>query len=248
MARPKKPKANPDTDAFVGIIGLSANQIVAYNLAQARLWRAWTQEQAAEAIEPYLGVRWSKASVSQAERSVDGRFVRNFSADEIAAFAQAFDLPVTWFFMPPPPQVAAGNLVWVNRDGANARPLAGLIDLVFGTEEAQAILTMRLDAWLEHNPMDAITEAQAHITSLAKHRVEALLRDQFRQLGRWQTQLHAIANHLEDLEHAAKRGVAKDTGIDPRELSVSGAEENDASAEEHAIAAQHAAADDRLEP
>jgi len=220
MARPKKPRANPDTDAFVGLIGLTANQIVAYNLAQARLWRDWTQEQAAEAIEPFLGVRWSKASVSQAERSVDGRFVRNFSADEIAAFAQAFDLPLTWFFMPPPPRIPTGNVLLRNRDGSNPRPLAGLIDLVFGTEESQAFLTLRLDAWLEHNPSMALTEAQTRIADLVRHRVEALLRERFLELGEWRRQLEGIASHLEDLEITAKRAVAAEAGIDPAELRM----------------------------
>ncbi|MHB8669507.1 MAG: helix-turn-helix domain-containing protein [Acidimicrobiales bacterium] len=231
MARPKKPRANPETDAFVGIIGLTANQIVAYNLTQARLWRNLTQEQSAEAIEPFLGVRWSKASVSQAERSVDGNFVRNFSADEIAAFAQAFELPITWFFMPPPPQVAAGNVVLVNRDGTNPRSLAGLVDLVFGTEEAQAILTMRLDAWLEHNPTMSLTEAQSRITDLVKHRIEALLRDKFRDLSQWRTELEAIAGHLEILEADAKRGVAAEAGIDVRELRGTPAPEGPAGAD-----------------
>src|SRR5713101_2688118 len=72
-------------------------------LTPARQLRGWTQPQAAEALEPHLGMRWSGASVSQAERSVAGRFIRNFNADEIVAFAQAFQLPITWFFLPPPP-------------------------------------------------------------------------------------------------------------------------------------------------
>ena len=60
-------------------ITLTPNQIVAYNLAQARLWKNWTQEEAAEHLAPYLGTRWSKASFSAAERSVDGQRVRQFT-------------------------------------------------------------------------------------------------------------------------------------------------------------------------
>src|SRR3954453_22891677 len=84
-------------------VGLTPNQAVAFNVAQARESKGWTQQQLAEALEPYLGKRWSKASVSQAERSVAGKFIRQFDADEIVALARAFDLPVGWFFMPPPP-------------------------------------------------------------------------------------------------------------------------------------------------
>lgn len=78
----------------------SANQAVAHNLRVARSLRGWTQEQAAKQLERYLGDRWSKASWSVAERSVDGKRVKQFSADEIVAFSRAFDLPVSFFFLP----------------------------------------------------------------------------------------------------------------------------------------------------
>src|SRR4051795_10132851 len=87
-------KADPLPPAYVG---LTPNQVVAFNVAQARESKGWTQQQLAEALEPYLGKRWSKASVSQAERSVAGKFIRQFDADEIVALARAFDLPVGWF-------------------------------------------------------------------------------------------------------------------------------------------------------
>lgn len=94
---------------------LTPNQVIAFNLAQARALRGWTQEEAAERLEPYLGTRWSKVTFSTAERSVIGKRVRNFDADEIAAFALAFDLPIAWFFTPP-----AG--VDARRWGARAQP------------------------------------------------------------------------------------------------------------------------------
>ena len=219
MARQKKPQANPETDLFLGLIGLSANQIVSYNLGQARLWKNWTQEQAAEAIEPYLGVRWSKASVSQAERSVDGNFIRNFSADEIVAFAQAFEVPITWFFMPPPPVLQSGeHAMFVARDGTNPHPLATLVDLVFGTPGQQANLTLRLQGWLQMVSPEALTEAQHRITSLTTAHVTTLLRNSFAQLRQWQTSLHNIANHLETLEAGAKQAIASDTGLPITEL------------------------------
>jgi len=219
MARQKKPQANPDTDLFVGLVGLSANQIVAYNLAQARMWRSWTQEQAAEAIEPFLGVRWSKASVSQAERSVDGNFIRNFSADEIVAFAQAFDLPITWFFLPPPPVIQPGmHAKLVARDGTNPQTLATLIDLVFGTPEQQRDLSLRLQGWLQIASPEILTDAQQRVTALVTTHVTALLRSSFRELRQWQTSLHNIANHLEALEVAAKQAIAADADLPVTEL------------------------------
>jgi hypothetical protein len=207
---PKKFKRSPDPE--VGEVpayeGLSPNQVVAYNLTRAREWKGWTQDQAAEALAPYLGTRWSKASFSQAERSIAGRFIRKFDADEIVAFARAFDLPVTWFFLPPPP--------WSDRPGVPVKlatpdaeefgaALGLLVDLVFGEPHQQALLSLRLQAFLDElGPID-LTEAQQRIASAVNLRVEALVAHSFQGLSRWQTTLRSIANQLEDLEARAKR-------------------------------------------
>lgn len=76
----------------------TANQVVAWNLRRAREWAGLTQEQAAELLEPHLGAKWSKATWSAAERSITGKRIRQFSADELVAFADAFGLPIEWFF------------------------------------------------------------------------------------------------------------------------------------------------------
>jgi transcriptional regulator with XRE-family HTH domain len=91
----------------------TVNQLVAHNLAKARRLRGWTQEQAAAELEPYLGVRWSKASFSAAERSATAERVRHFTADDIAAFAAAFRLPIAWFFLPAEdaPVIQTGDIV-----------------------------------------------------------------------------------------------------------------------------------------
>lgn len=88
---------------------LTLNQVVAHRLRAAREYRDWTQAEAAARLEPFLGKRWSVASFSAAEQSVTGKRAREFTADEIGAFAQAFRLPVSWFFLPPAPG-AAGDL------------------------------------------------------------------------------------------------------------------------------------------
>lgn len=81
---------------------MTANQLAAYNLRRARTLHGWTQEQVAERLEPYIGKKWSKATFSAAERSAetDAR-TREFSADELLAFARVFGVPVGWFFLPP---------------------------------------------------------------------------------------------------------------------------------------------------
>lgn len=82
---------------------LTPNQLVAYNLARARNLRGWTQQEASQKLEQWLGARWSKASWSAAERSVDGLRRREFTTDEIVAFSQTFGLPIAWWFLPPGP-------------------------------------------------------------------------------------------------------------------------------------------------
>lgn len=80
---------------------LTPNQIVALNLTRVRVERGWSQPQAAAALEPFLGVRWSRASYSAVERSVDGGRIKQFSADELVAIARCFDRPIGWFLTPP---------------------------------------------------------------------------------------------------------------------------------------------------
>jgi hypothetical protein len=201
MARQRTPQHEPAPP----YVGLTPNQVVAYNLAHARELRGWTQDQATQALEPHLGTRWSKANYSAAERSVDGRRVRNFTADEIVAFARAFELPITWFFMPPPPWVAPGVPAKLRTPDAEAlgASLALLADLVFGTDHDRALLQLRLQAFLDQLGPNPLSDAQGHITDLVEARKAALVRHALGDLQQWQTQLRALANHLEDLEHRA---------------------------------------------
>jgi transcriptional regulator with XRE-family HTH domain len=81
---------------------VTPNQVVAFNLRRARELHGWTQDEAAGRLEPYLSQRWSKASFSIAERSFDHPDrIRQFTADDLLAFAAAFGLPVSFFLIPP---------------------------------------------------------------------------------------------------------------------------------------------------
>ena len=111
---------------------MTPNQIVAYNVAKTRELRGWTQEQAAEALAPYLGAKLSGPSFSALERSawsVDR--VKQFSADDLLALSRGFDLPIGFFFTPPPPELDAAL-------HAPDAPMAGLdpiviLDAILGT-------------------------------------------------------------------------------------------------------------------
>lgn len=80
---------------------ITISQLVGYNLTRVRKALGLSQEQATERLEPYLGARWSKTVYSLAERSYSGKRVRQFTAAEVAAFALAFSVPVSYFFLPP---------------------------------------------------------------------------------------------------------------------------------------------------
>ncbi|NLT34277.1 MAG: helix-turn-helix transcriptional regulator [Gaiellales bacterium] len=154
-------------------VPITGNQVVAYNLRMARLRRGWTQEEAAERLEPYLGVRWSKASYSAAERSIERQDrIRNFTADELLAFSLAFELPVAWFLLPPEPDVG-GRMPLIAYPGAEegrGHHPGVLIELVFGTPEGQAQLEQRLAEILRRLPLaeqGRYMELVSHVAGLA---------------------------------------------------------------------------------
>ncbi len=78
------------------------NQLVSYNLIQARKLKGWVQEKAVAEVNAVEGEdAWTVATWSAAERSVDGKRVRQFSADDLVAFSRAFKLPLMWWLTPP---------------------------------------------------------------------------------------------------------------------------------------------------
>jgi transcriptional regulator with XRE-family HTH domain len=79
----------------------TASQVVAHNLTCARVLRGMTQAEIAERLTRLTGTNWSQATVAQAEGSVTGSRVRQFTANELVALARTFDLPVLYFFLPP---------------------------------------------------------------------------------------------------------------------------------------------------
>lgn len=134
-------------------------------------------------------------------------------ADEIVAFARAFELPVTFFFMPPVPW--AGDLP-VRLDTPDAGPLgkalAKTVDLVFGERHNIGLLSIRLEQFLDLGG-EPLTDAQHRIETLANVRLGKLIQKAFRDLERWQTQLRSMANQLEGMVTQAKAAVWQDTDL-----------------------------------
>ncbi|HUR24207.1 MAG TPA: helix-turn-helix transcriptional regulator [Acidimicrobiales bacterium] len=181
--------------------GMDPNQVVAYNLARARQLRGLTQDEAAAALEPYLGVRWSKASFSQAERSVRGKFVRRFDAEEIVAFARAFELPITWFFLPPPAWSDGDAVKLTTADARRYGTEIGLlVDLVFGDDDDQRkLLEARLSEFFEELGADGVTDAQRRVGGAAELRAAAVVRHRLGDLEQWEAWLRTVADELAQL-------------------------------------------------
>ena len=199
MARRKKHRQDVDnTDVVMTeeqmVVRLTPNQVVAFNLAQARAWRDWTQDEAAEHLEPFLGARWSRATFSAAERSVDGQRVRQFSADEIVAFARGFNLPVGFFFLPPPPSVAAP---WPLRLASPQHPywgitMAEMVDLVVGTPGDLGFMGMRIQEFFRQESTELQTEVQRRLRMQTEAVLEAIVAKQLHRFAQWRTALTTV--------------------------------------------------------
>jgi transcriptional regulator with XRE-family HTH domain len=170
---------------------MTPNQIVAYNVAKARELRGWTQEQAAEALAPYLGAKLSGASFSALERSAwTVNRIKQFSADDLLALSRGFDLPIGFFFTPPPPELDAA----VHAPDA---PMPGLdpiviLDAVLGTPENLGYWRDELLAYASSTaPPPQTKREKPHVTPadlpdrvepIAALRAKALLRNSFGDL------------------------------------------------------------------
>ena len=81
---------------------LTPNQVVATNLEAARKRKGWSQLWACNQLSR-LGLHWTRSNWAVAiSTTAKGTRIRQFSADEITAFALLFDCPISNLFIPPP--------------------------------------------------------------------------------------------------------------------------------------------------
>lgn len=191
------------------------NQIVAYNVARARLLRGWTQEQAALELAPYLGQRLSTASFSALERSIDGGRIRQFNADELLALARGFQLPIGWFFTPPS---RMDNINLATPDHPNGTDPAVMLDAVLGTPETltawrQVLLTwpsmrhrVRVlpDGTLQHLGREE-PDIHHRLDNHTKLRAQMTIREQFGDLDAALDALHRIQTLITNLDNDDER-------------------------------------------
>lgn len=201
MARKKQP----------AVPAWTPNQIVAHNIAKARLLRGWTQDQAAEACEPYLGNRLSTASWSALERSVDGTRIRQIDADELVAFARAFDLPVG--FLLTPPSAWDRHVVSTPDAGPNGLDPVELFDVVIGTPDNLAHWEQYLLSWPDPGHRMRVhddgtiehlgrvqNDVHPRLAALTTLRARMLLREHFGDIDAAKDVLSTLRELLETLD------------------------------------------------
>jgi transcriptional regulator with XRE-family HTH domain len=202
---------------------LTPNQVVAYNLPRARMIRGWTQEQAAEALAPYLGTRWSVANFSAIERSVDGGRIRQFTADDLVALSRGFDLPIGFFLTPPASGAEGMRITTPDTKGRGADPMV-MMDALLGTDDNFHYLEDVVGTWGAFAGRRAVIDDKGRWTDkgpivadqlprarrLARLRGKMVLRQEFGELEAARHALRQLADVLDDIE-------AEDEGTSPGE-------------------------------
>lgn len=113
------PLAYPEAVSKTDTAPTTPNQIVAWNVAYFRKAAGWTQDEFAARLfrAGYGDAPMSTAAVSAAERSSDGKRVRQFDADLIVCMARVLGVPVPAFFLPPTTGPSAGLRLVPAMDG-----------------------------------------------------------------------------------------------------------------------------------
>ena len=82
--------------------GIDVNAVVSYNLKAIRERKGWTQQEVADNLGRLTGHVLPQASISAMERGFDGERRRRFDAHELYLLSVLFDVPIAYFFVPPP--------------------------------------------------------------------------------------------------------------------------------------------------
>ncbi len=201
---------------------MSPNQVVAYNVAKARALRGWTQEQAAEELA-YLGARLSGPSFSALERSAwNPTRVKQFSADDLLALSRGFDLPIGFFFTPPPPAFDAG----LHAPDAKMKGLDPivLLDAVLGTPDNlghwerelldYSASTAPMPRSKREKPSVSPSDLADRLAPLVDLRAKALIRNTLGDIDDASDLLERLAEALRLMDETAPGGTADATTHD----------------------------------
>jgi len=124
---------------------LDVNAVVSFNVKAIRERRGWTQQSVAERLSHLTGHQLPQASISAMERGFDGDRRRRFDAHELYLLSVVFDVPIAYFFVPPP---GAGMTLLAD----TARPVSELYAALLGKESQLGPLDERLAEIRINNP------------------------------------------------------------------------------------------------
>lgn len=142
MVRPRK--RQPDMSPPDQPPGLDVNAVVSYNVRAIRERRGITQQQVADRLAQLTGHQLPQASISAMERGFDGERRRRFDAHELYLLSVVFNVPITYFFLPPPtgPDELADT----------HRPVSELYRALLGTDDQLDAVDARLAEIRIENP------------------------------------------------------------------------------------------------
>ena len=147
--------APPPTSMSEKPAPIDLNAVVAYNVRAIRLLRGLTQEHVAERLARFTGHRLPQASISQMERAFYGERRRLFNAHDLYLLSKVFDVPVVYFFLPPP--------TCLDHPVANTgEPVSALLDGVFGTPSSLGAVDRRLIEIANRSPEPGSPRERAH--------------------------------------------------------------------------------------
>src|SRR3954447_21130785 len=132
-ARKHTPEPSPAPESP----GLDVNAVVSYNLKAIRERRGITQQAVADRLAQLTGHQLPQASISAMERGFDGDRRRRFDAHELYLLSVVFDVPITYFFIPPP----GTGLTELADTG---RPVGELYRALLGTDDQLDAIDARL--------------------------------------------------------------------------------------------------------
>jgi transcriptional regulator with XRE-family HTH domain len=190
--------------------GMDVNAVVSYNLKVIRERRGMTQDDVARALARLTGHLLPQASISAMERGFDGERRRRFDAHELYLLATVFNVPIVYFFIPPPheglPELADTR-----------RPLSELYAAVLGRDDQLVDVDERLADLHLTNPAEVDDLAAAlfggkdnaarnwhdHYRTWRKKRLAEIARTYGDQLDDVASFLATFANEVTQLSPAA---------------------------------------------
>jgi transcriptional regulator with XRE-family HTH domain len=153
MVRSRQRQAEPSSPTEQP--GLDVNAVVSYNVKAIREQRGMTQQGVADKLAILTGHQLPQASISAMERGFDGERRRRFDAHELYLLSVVFDVPIAYFFIPPP----GGGFAEL---ADTRRPVAELWRSLLGTEAQLDAIDVRLSEIKIESP-EAADEALAAI-------------------------------------------------------------------------------------